>query len=51
MAHERLKLSFSVIATAILFGAGAAHAAPVENISEFFSPQGEKVTAATYPTA
>ncbi len=32
-------------------GADATQAAQVETISEYFSPQGKKVTAATYPTA
>ena len=51
MAHDRMKLSFSAVAIAALLGVGAVHAAPVENIDKFFSPQGKKVTMATYPTA
>ncbi len=51
MSRERLNLSFSVVATAALLVAGVAYAAPVETIDKFFSPQGKKVTEATYPSA
>ena len=51
MALERLKRSTFVIFTTALFGAGAALAEPVETIDKFFSPQGKKVTEATYPSA
>ena len=43
--------SKSIVALAVLFGASAAYAAPVETIDKFFSPQGKKVTEATYPSA
>ncbi len=56
MSHERLNLSFSVVATSVvataaLLVAGVAYAAPVETIDKFFLPQGKKVTEATYPSA
>ena len=38
MTLEQVKLSRSGIATAVLFGAGVAHAEPVETIDKFFYP-------------
>ena len=44
------KLAIALIANACLIG-GAAYAEPVETIEKYFSPEGKKVTEATYPAA